>query len=42
VNTGKKVKIPRIVRMHAADMHEIDVAQAGEIVAMFGVEWRIG
>jgi len=37
-NNGKKVKIPRLVRMHSDDMVEIDAAGAGEVVATFGVE----
>lgn len=38
VNTGKKVKLARIVRMHSDDMEEIDSAGAGEVAAMFGVD----
>lgn len=38
VNTGKKIKLARIVRMHSDDMEEIDGAGAGEVVAMFGVD----
>jgi len=38
----KKVKIPRIVRMHAADMNDITEANAGDIVALFGVECASG
>ncbi|XXF76064.1 elongation factor G [Myxococcaceae bacterium GXIMD 01537] len=38
----KKVKIPRIVRMHASEMHDINDATAGDIVALFGVECASG
>ncbi|XP_002962742.2 elongation factor G-2, mitochondrial [Selaginella moellendorffii] len=42
VVTGKKVKVPRLVKMHADDMEDIQSAHAGEIVAMFGIECSSG
>ena len=43
INAGqKKVKVPRIVRMHADQMHDVETAGAGEIVALFGVECASG
>ena len=40
VNSGKKIKLARIVRMHSDEMQEIDEAHAGDVVAMFGVDCR--
>ncbi|KAG1601007.1 hypothetical protein G6F47_004069 [Rhizopus delemar] len=42
VKTGKKIKVPRLVRMHAADMEDVDELGAGEIGAMFGVDCASG
>ncbi len=40
--TGKKQRIGRIVRMHAADKQELDECVAGDIIAMVGVECASG
>ena len=44
VNTasGKRVKVPRLVRMHSDDMEDVERAGPGEIVAMFGIECASG
>jgi len=38
----KKIKIPRIVRMHSSQMLDVEEARAGDIVAFFGVECASG
>jgi len=40
--TGKKVKIGRLVRMHADEMEEIDSCGAGDMVALFGIDCASG
>jgi elongation factor G len=39
---GKKVKIPRVVKMNADEMLDIEGAEAGDIVALFGVDCASG
>ena len=40
--TGRKERISRIVRMHADQREEIDAAEAGDIVAVMGIEAASG
>ena len=36
--SGKKLRVPRLVRMHSDDMEEVESASAGDVVAMFGAD----
>lgn len=38
VKTGKKVKVPRIVRMHSNQMEDVESVGAGDVCALFGLE----
>ncbi len=41
-NNNKKIKLQRLVRMHADDMEDVDIIGSGEICAIFGVECSSG
>jgi elongation factor G len=42
VRTGKKVKVGRVIRMHADQMEDIDAIPAGYIGALFGIDCASG
>lgn len=41
-NIKKRAKVSRMVKMHANEMEEIDVVEAGDIFALFGIECSSG
>ncbi|MCL6584693.1 MAG: elongation factor G [bacterium] len=40
--TGKKIKVGRLVRMHADQMEDIEETRGGDIVALFGIDCASG
>ena len=42
INTQKRIRIPRIMRMQASEMHDVEAVVAGDIVALFGTEFSSG
>jgi len=42
MRTGKKVRIGRLIRMHADEMEDIGSAGPGDIVALFGIDCASG
>ncbi|MCG6879871.1 MAG: elongation factor G [Deltaproteobacteria bacterium] len=40
--TGNKIKVGRLVRMHADQMEDLTSAQAGDIIALFGINCSSG
>jgi elongation factor G len=41
-NQMRKVRVPRMFRMHSDDREELEYAQAGDIVALYGIESSSG
>ncbi len=42
IQNKKKIKVPRIVKMHASNMEDMETAYAGDIIGMFGVDCSSG
>ena len=41
-STGKKIKIGRLVRIHADKMEDVQAAEAGDIAGLFGIDCHSG
>jgi elongation factor G len=42
LTTGKKIKVGRLVKLHASNMEDIDEVAAGDIAAIFGIDCSLG
>jgi len=40
--TGKKIRVGRLIRMHANEMEDIQIAPVGDIIALFGIDCATG
>ena len=40
--TGKRTRVPRLVRMHSSQMEDVDWVGSGEICALFGIDCASG
>ncbi|WIA10608.1 hypothetical protein OEZ85_010791 [Tetradesmus obliquus] len=41
-SSGKRTRVPRLVRIHSDELEDIQAASAGDIVALFGIECASG